>query len=66
MENSRKIKKVHICNTCKGNGYVKIKNNIEPEPQVHQCWDCESQGEFYEYVTKDNNLVDDGISNELH
>ena len=25
MESSRKIKKVHICNTCKGNGYVKIK-----------------------------------------
>ena len=49
MENSRKIKKVHICSTCKGNGYIKIKNNYEPEPQVHQCWVCDSQGEFYEY-----------------
>ena len=49
MENSRKIKKVHICSTCKGNGYIKIKNNYEPEAQVHQCWVCDSQGEFYEY-----------------
>ena len=50
MENSRKIKKVHICSTCKGNGYIKIKNNYEPEPQVHQCWVCDSQGELYEYM----------------
>jgi len=49
MESSRKIKKVHICSTCKGNGYIKIKNNYEPEAQVHQCWVCDSQGEFYEY-----------------
>ena len=31
---------LHVCN----------KNNIEPEPQVHQCWVCDSQGELYEYM----------------
>ena len=66
MENSRKIKKVYICNTCKGNGYIKIQNIYDIELQVHQCWDCDSEGEFIEYVTKDDDLVDDGISNELH
>ena len=35
-----------ICPTCRGNGYVKIiyDNN---ETGIHQCWTCESQGEFY-------------------
>ena len=47
-----------ICNTCKGNGYIKVEDN------VHQCWDCDSEGEFYETV--DDNLIDDGVSNKLH
>jgi hypothetical protein len=36
------------------------------EEMVHQCWDCDSEGEFYETV-EDNNLIDDGPgSNKLH
>ena len=54
-----------ICTTCKGNGYLKIKDNEDPtEVNVHQCWDCDSEGEFYETV--DDNLIDDGPSNKLH
>jgi DnaJ-class molecular chaperone len=45
-----KLKKyrVHkaICPTCNGNGYLKIRKEDE-EPQIHQCWDCDSEGEFY-------------------
>ena len=45
-----KLKKyrVHkaICNTCNGNGYVKIMKE-DTEPHVHQCWECDSEGEFY-------------------
>ena len=47
-----------ICDTCRGNGYIKVEKN------VHQCWDCDSEGEFYETV--DDNLIDDGPSNKLH
>ena len=36
-----------ICNVCKGNGYVKIR--MEEESNVHQCWECDSEGEFYIY-----------------
>ena len=25
--------------------------------KIHQCWECDSQGEFYEYVSEDN-IVD--------
>ena len=35
---------VHICPTCKGNGYLKVAT--EGKDQVHQCWDCESSGEL--------------------
>ena len=56
---------IHICPTCKGNGYVKVAT--EGKDQVHQCWDCDSEGEFIEYVTEDdNNIVDDGVSIKLH
>ncbi len=45
-----KLKKyrVHkaICPTCNGNGYIKVLKEDE-EPHVHQCWDCDSEGEFY-------------------
>jgi len=37
-----------ICPTCNGNGYIKIKDQEDPtEFNVHQCWECESEGEFY-------------------
>ena len=53
---------IHICPTCKGNGFVKVAT--ETTDQVQQCWDCDSEGEFYETV--DDNLIDDGPSNKLH
>ena len=42
-----------ICNTCHGNGYVRVAK-IDGDPaadfrdksEVHQCWDCESSGEL--------------------
>jgi len=49
-----KLKKyrVHkaICNVCKGNGFIKIKDPEDPrDVNVHQCWECDSEGEFYVY-----------------
>ena len=47
-----KLKKyrVHkaICDVCKGNGYVKIVH-IDEKDHIHQCWECDSEGEFYIY-----------------
>ena len=43
--------KVHICPTCKGNGFLKV--GTEFGDTVHQCWDCDSEGEFYVYESKD-------------
>ena len=37
-----------ICEVCKGNGYVKIVH-IDEEDHIHQCWECDSEGEFYVY-----------------
>ena len=45
MASSKKVKKVYVCPTCKGNGYVKVACIYEKEDMIHQCWDCESQGE---------------------
>ena len=47
-----KLKKyrVHkaICSVCNGNGFVKIVDREDPkEVNVHQCWECDSEGEFY-------------------
>ena len=49
----------HICPTCRGNGFVKVIHESDLESHVHQCWDCDSEGEFYEIV-EDNDLIDDG------
>ena len=62
MEKLKKAKvTIHICPTCKGNGYVKVAT--EGKDQVHQCWDCDSEGEFYE--TSDN-LIGDGDRDRNH
>ena len=53
---------IHICPTCKGNGYLKVAT--EGKDTVHQCWDCDSEGEYYEEIT--DNLIDDGHSYKLH
>ena len=47
--------KVHICPTCKGNGFLKV--GTEFGDTLHQCWDCDSEGEFYVYESKD--IIDD-------
>ena len=52
-----KLKKyrVHkaICNVCNGNGFVRITDREDPkEVNVHQCWECDSEGEFYVYEPK--------------
>ena len=70
-----KIKKARvvkmICKTCHGNGYVRVAIidgnptlDFRDNSEVHQCWDCDSEGEFYEEVT--DNLIDDGPSDTLH
>ena len=49
MASSKKVKQVYICPTCKGNGYVKVACIYDKENMIHQCWDCDSQGELYDY-----------------
>ncbi len=71
-----KLKKyrVHkaICNVCNGNGYVKIEDEEDPRDiNVHQCWECDSEGEFYVYeppmATSDDADNGDGNTNDrLH
>ena len=61
-----KLKKyrVHkaICNVCDGNGFVKITDREDPkEANVHQCWECDSEGEYYVHepeTLQPNNYVD--------
>ena len=50
-----------VCSTCKGNGYLKV--GTEWGDTIHQCWDCDSEGEFYE--TSDN-LIGDSDSDRNH
>ena len=37
-----------ICDVCNGNGYVKVVH-IDQKDHIHQCWECDSEGEFYVY-----------------
>ena len=37
-----------ICDVCKGNGYVKVIH-VDKTEHIHQCWECDSEGEFYVY-----------------
>ena len=55
-----KLRKL-VCSTCKGNGYLKV--GTEWGDTIHQCWDCDSEGEFYE--TSDN-LIGDSNSDRNH
>jgi excinuclease UvrABC ATPase subunit len=50
-----------ICPQCKGNGYLKIKDN-EGKDQIKQCWVCESEGEV-KYAQKD---IDEFIYNTYY
>ena len=68
-----KLKKyrVHkaICNVCDGNGFVKITDKEDPkEVNVHQCWECDSEGEFYVHepeTIQPNNYVDSVTGNDV-
>ena len=54
-----------ICDTCNGNGFVKIIDREDPkETNVHQCWDCESEGEIHVYEPK--MVSDDAVDNSDH
>ena len=61
--------KKKICDTCHGNGYIRVatgdtEKDFRNNSQVHQCWDCDSEGEVYE---ERDDLIDDGpFSNKLH
>jgi DnaJ-class molecular chaperone len=57
VNNVRKL----ICPTCKGNGYLKV--GTEWGETVHQCWDCDSEGEFYETA---DNLIGDSDNDRNH
>jgi len=68
-----KLKKyrVHkaICNVCNGNGFVKITDEEDPkEVNVHQCWECDSEGEYYVHepeTIQPNNFVDPITGNDV-
>tara|TARA_R100001015_G_C4611104_1_gene166502 strand:+ start:31 stop:246 length:216 start_codon:yes stop_codon:yes gene_type:complete len=55
-----KLKKYNVrivhCPTCKGNGYLKVAT--ESEERIHQCWDCDSEGEFYIHEPTTNKFDD--------
>ena len=61
-----------ICDTCKGNGYTTLPDEEDPrEKNVHQCWDCDSEGEVYvhepEMVSSSNDDNDsDTNDNTMH
>ena len=52
-----------ICPTCKGNGYLRVETEHNGET-THQCWDCDSEGEFYEETNVYD--IDDGNSDRMH
>ena len=37
---------IAICYNCKGNGFIKTKDEEDGDINVHQCWICESTGEI--------------------
>ena len=68
-----KLKKyrVHkaICNVCDGNGFVRITDKEDSkEVNVHQGWECDSEGEFYVHepeTIQPNNYVDPVTGNDV-
>ena len=58
MEKLKKHRvKLMICPTCKGNGFLKVGN--EEGESIHQCWDCDSEGEFYVHQPETDIVFDD-------
>ena len=72
MEKLKKTRvKTQICDTCHGNGYVRVAKldgdpslDFRDRSEVHQCWDCESEGEHY--VVGDKDTIDDEDSESIH
>ena len=66
------LKKVKmICDTCQGNGYLRVATgdtsiDFRDNSQVQQCWDCDSEGEFYETIEVDNISNDANGSDSIH
>jgi len=42
-----------ICDVCNGNGYVKVVH-VDEKDHIHQCWECDSEGEFLIYEDNAN------------
>ena len=60
-----------ICDTCHGNGYIRVATgdtsiDFRDNSQVQQCWDCDSEGEFYETIETDNISNDANGSDSIH
>jgi DnaJ-class molecular chaperone len=66
------LKKVKmICDTCQGNGYIRVATgdtsiDFRDNSQVQQCWECDSEGEFYETIEVDNISNDANGSDSIH
>ena len=66
------LKKVKmICDTCQGNGYLRVATgdtsiDFRDNSQVQQCWDCDSEGEFYETIETDDISNDTNGSDSIH
>ena len=58
MEKLKKHRvKLVFCPTCKGNGFLKV--GTEEGESIHQCWDCDSEGEFYVHQPETDIVFDD-------
>ena len=62
-----KVKQVKkfICETCHGNGFIRVatgdtSQDFRKNSKVHQCWDCDSEGEFYETISTDSTINNNG------
>ena len=64
--------KNRICQVCKGNGFIKIPDPEDyKEINIHQCWECNSEGEIDELSIKSDDVLNDDHywnyhNNELH
>jgi len=50
----------NTCQVCKGNGYTKVPDpENKKEINIHQCWECDSKGEFNAVSLENSHLLDD-------
>tara|TARA_R100001143_G_scaffold14085_1_gene16081 strand:+ start:340 stop:528 length:189 start_codon:yes stop_codon:yes gene_type:complete len=56
-----KATKKVICPNCKGNGYVRLPQEMPNKEQVAQCVVCSSEGEMYEDKINSIYVDADGI-----